>query len=76
MTINGIPIIWVPDLAAEMAKDNRNKGWETVEAPDGWTHVIPLFDLKLHDEQFFCHCGPKLDDDGTIIIHRAYDGRQ
>ena len=38
-------------------------------------HVVPLGDLKEHDESPNCACGPFESDDG-VWVHNAYDGRE
>jgi len=43
-------------------------------------HVEPLDDLYDHDttNSFFCQCNPKIlkEENGTIVIHNAWDGRE
>ncbi len=43
--------------------------------PHNWVHVIPLNDLRPHDEcGLDCLCGPRFDD--GIVIHNSWDGRE
>ena len=41
-------------------------------------HILPMNDLKEHDESMACACRPEIKDEGNgyIIIHNAYDGRE
>ena len=41
-------------------------------------HIIPVGDLKEHEELSTCHCDPKVivDGDSIIVVHGAYDGRE
>lgn len=39
-------------------------------------HVLPLNDIKDHNESKFCKCEPRVEEDGKLIIHNAYDGRE
>lgn len=44
-------------------------------------HVYPVNDLLPHNtESMYCECNPKLErnenDDGWIIVHNAWDGRE
>lgn len=44
-------------------------------------HIIPINDLKEHEESSTGECNPKLLDEGDldgnmIIIHNSYDGRE
>ena len=44
------------------------------------THVMPIDDLREHDETRTCWCGPRLetadDLETTIVVHHALDGRE
>lgn len=39
-------------------------------------HVIPLGDLYEHEDSLFCPCSPYPEDDGRVIVHNAWDGRE
>lgn len=45
----------------------------------GDIHIIPVDDLKDHDESQYCHCDPRIEpgDHGcNMIVHNSYDGRE
>lgn len=37
-------------------------------------HVLPIGDLRSHDEHTDCWCKPAVD--GLLVIHNAMDGRE
>lgn len=39
-------------------------------------HILPVNDLKEHEESVHCHCQPKVDWVDEIVIHNAYDKRE
>lgn len=42
-------------------------------------HVLPINDIRLHEESGeTCHCNPRVqkDENGTLVIHNAFDGRE
>ena len=42
-------------------------------------HILPVNDLKEHEELTTCECKPRIEilDDGEImVIHNSYDGRE
>jgi hypothetical protein len=41
-------------------------------------NVLPLNDLKEHEEKSTCHCNPKVifENGEMIIVHNSYDGRE
>ena len=41
-------------------------------------HIVPVNDLKEHEDCSMCHCHPKVNiEDGNIfIIHNSYDRRE
>lgn len=42
-------------------------------------HILPINDLKEHEELTTCGCNPKIEilEDGEImVIHNSYDGRE
>ncbi len=38
-------------------------------------HVVPLGDLREHDDSAECWCRPTIDDEG-VCIHNSLDGRE
>ena len=38
-------------------------------------HVLPLNDLRPHIESPHCPCRPRIEGEGCLIVHHAYDGR-
>lgn len=42
--------------------------------PNRW-HVIPLNDLREHEESAGCWCEPVVNDDG-VLVHNAADKRE
>lgn len=42
-------------------------------------HILPINDLKEHEELSSCECNPKmevLEDGDLMIIHNSYDKRE
>lgn len=41
-------------------------------------HVLPIGDLREHDEHVSCWCRPKIEEhvDGLLVVHNALDGRE
>ena len=42
-------------------------------------HILPVNDLKEHEELTTCKCKPRIEilDDGEImVVHNSYDGRE
>lgn len=41
-------------------------------------HIIPLNDLKEHEESSICECSPKLiiENGEMLFVHNAYDNRE
>ncbi len=39
-------------------------------------HVTPLNDLHEHIEAEWCLCQPRVEEDGELIIHNAWDDRE
>lgn len=41
-------------------------------------HVLPVNDIKPHNESMFCECAPKTikDKNGFVIVHNSFDGRE
>jgi len=41
-------------------------------------HVLPLNDLREHDETRTCWCQPKVErvDGGVVVTHQSADGRE
>ena len=48
--------------------------WESAVYDDGSRHVIPLDDLKPHEPNDECWCGPAYDD--GVFVHRSMDQRE
>lgn len=51
-------------------------GWllKPVGAED---HVVPIDDLREHDEKITCWCCPKRDtEEPLVVLHNALDGRE
>lgn len=43
----------------------------------GDIHVMPVDDLRDHEETEHCWCGPRRDDEEPqVVIHNAFDGRE
>jgi hypothetical protein len=51
--------------------------WEIVEVADE-RHILPRYDIKRHQANPKCACGPKREYQGTVVvvIHNSYDGRE
>ena len=44
---------------------------------DGFsTHVIPVDDLRSHEECSKCHCNPNVNDGLKMIVHNSFDVRE
>ena len=39
-------------------------------------HVIPIGDLREHEESVDCWCRPTLDDQEDIFVHHSLDRRE
>jgi len=41
-------------------------------------HILPINDIKEHEEASTCHCNPevKFENGDMIIIHNSFDGRE
>lgn len=41
-------------------------------------HIIPINDLKEHEDNSTCHCHPEvhLENNDIFIVHNSYDGRE
>lgn len=42
-------------------------------------HVVPINDLKPHDDSIACACNPRLEfveGGSTVVVHNSYDGRE
>lgn len=39
-------------------------------------HVMPINDLKEHIAHEGCRCKPLRADDGKVIVHNSWDGRE
>ncbi len=49
--------------------------WITVQREEIY-HVLPLNDLKDHDDHARCWCHPEVKEGGTRVIHFSRDGRE
>lgn len=60
-----------------MADIQSSSLWAACCGEDGY-HVIPLDDLKEHDDNAGCWCGPEVEeeDEGRVIVHHSMDGRE
>ena len=46
---------------------------------DELTHVVPVNDSDVHHTGKFsadCPCNPVFEENGRVVIHNAYDGRE
>ena len=41
-------------------------------------HILPVGDIKPHEESTTCHCQPKviMESGEMIVVHSAFDGRE
>lgn len=40
-------------------------------------HVVPINDLRDHEDSEGCWCKPwRLDDEPDVVVHNAMDGRE
>ena len=39
-------------------------------------HVLPIDDLQSHEESAQCACEPKIEENGALVMHNSYDGRE
>lgn len=41
-------------------------------------HILPINDIKQHEESSTCECNPSIIEESgeLIIIHNAFDGRE
>lgn len=41
-------------------------------------HVIPVNDLKEHEDSSTCECQPRVDivEGGMVVVHHAWDNRE
>ena len=53
--------------------------WGDLAMTDNVVHVIPVNDLRPHDENgFLCPCNPSVEQvgNGYVVIHNSWDGRE
>ena len=52
--------------------------WLIPDEADCTAHIIPVDDLKPHTESKHCKCKPEIQrtENGTLIVHYSYDGRE
>lgn len=52
------------------------KQWETLQVGE-MVFVHPLEDLRGHEvESALCPCLPREHEDGRMVVHNSYDGRE
>ena len=41
-------------------------------------HVLPIDDLKPHEESSTCECEPRVEivEGGMLVVHNSWDGRE
>lgn len=39
-------------------------------------HVMPINDLKEHEQSSCCPCRPRIEEKGHLIVHRSWDRRE
>lgn len=41
-------------------------------------HVLPINDIKVHEESTTCECEPKVihENGNMIVVHNSFDGRE
>ncbi len=51
--------------------------WQVIQVGDS-IQILPVSDLKSHSSISQCSCHPAIEptDNKTLVIHRAYDGRE
>lgn len=57
----------------------KDHGWKALGPAEGErvSVVYPLNDLHPHDIDFEgCPCLPKFTDDGLVLVHNSFDGRE
>jgi hypothetical protein len=51
-------------------------GWMVISDRET-RHVMPVMDLKAHEESASCWCRPVVEEGvPTVIVHHALDGRE
>ena len=48
----------------------------TAEAGNKVTHVLPIDDLREHEETAECWCNPDLNEELMIAVHHSADNRE
>lgn len=43
---------------------------------DGVTHVVPINDLRQHENLFSCWCNPAVDIENRMFVHNSMDRRE
>ena len=43
---------------------------------DSIYHIVPTNDIKPHSDLVTCKCKPTPSEDGKLIIHNSWDGRE
>ena len=69
----------IKQLKAIIKEQNEQLRLHSVSGSDYMIHILPVNDLKEHEELTTCECNPRIEilDDGEImVIHNSYDGRE
>lgn len=64
-------------MNADWAKE-RTK-WASLDCGDNVYHVIPVADLKDHEDSQNCWCKPEIEKvrgGGVMVSHHSLDGRE
>ena len=66
-----------PNTRNRMRRARKRSRRVQINSTDTW-HVIPLNDLKDHDETETCWCRPDVQyvGVGTVVLHHAMDERE
>ena len=53
--------------------------WARIETPKDTYHVLPVGDIKDHEDGLMCWCKPvieRYDNGNSMVSHNAADGRE
>jgi hypothetical protein len=51
--------------------------WTNIMQKNGAsTHVVPLNDLREHEEDATCWCDPRVDEELNLVTHQSADNRE
>lgn len=61
-----------------MINDARKRlaRWKTIEYTNGLVEVLPVDDIRTHIHSIYCPCEPEIRQNGTMLVHSAYDARE